>query len=184
MHLLETYALTTGSKIDKCYIHEEEIALPDNEYITLNTYSNRGNSRQYDYWDQIINRLINNPKFKYTIVQTGNADDPKHPNVDTSYLGRTNYHSLAYLMKNSKLHLGIDSFPVHIASHYDIKIVAIYFYYSSTCGPYFSTPSKTRILQPDFSKIKPVFAYNDPYRLINTIDPTLVYQSTIELLEL
>jgi len=185
MHLLESYALTAGCKISKCFIHEEPIELPHKKYITLNTYSNRGNSRQYDHWDQVIDRLLNNVKFnEYTIIQTGNKEDPKHKNVDTTYLGKTNYHSLAYLIKNASLHLGIDSFPVHLASHFDIKIVAIYFYYSSTCGPYFSSADKIRLFEPNFDKAKPIFNYDDPLRLINTINPDDIYEAVGDLLNL
>jgi ADP-heptose:LPS heptosyltransferase len=186
MHILETYALMTGSKINKCFIHEEKIDLPSEKYITFHPYSPRGDSRQYDHWNKVFSLLHDNKSFNYKILQIGQSDDDKYDkyNVDISYLGKTSYYSLAYLMKHSELHFGIDSFPVHIASHYDKKIVAIYFYYSSTCGPYFSSPEKIKILEPDYSNIKPVFQYNDPYHLINTIDPETIYQSVCDLLEI
>ena len=181
MHILETYALLTGAKIDKCFIQEEEIDLPSKKYITFHPYSPKGNSKQYDKWDDIILLLKNNLKFDYEIVQVGEATDQRY-NVNTFYLGKTSYNSLAYLIKNSTLHLGFDSFPVHLASHYDTKIVALYSYYSSTCGPYFSSSNNIRIFEPDFTKIKPTFNVDDPFRLINNIDHTEVYKAVIELL--
>ena len=181
MHILETYALMTGSKIDKCYIEEESIVLPYEQYITFHPYSPKGNSKQYKFWNEVLDLLKADSKFSYRIIQIGEATDEKY-NVDTEYLGKTSYNSLAYLIKGSSLHLGFDSLPIHIASHYDVKIVALYSYYASTCGPYFSSESRVRILEPDFSKIKPVFSYDDPFGSINTINPQTVYESVMSLL--
>lgn len=181
MHILETYALLSGAQIDQCFIQEEEIDLPSKKYITFHPYSPKGNSKQYDKWNKILSLLKNNSKFDYEIVQVGEVTDQRY-DVNTFYLGKTSYNSLAYLIKNSQLHLGFDSFPVHLASHYDIKIVALYSYYATTCGPYFSSSDNIRIFEPDFTNIKPTFSYDDPFRLINTIDYNRVYQAVIELL--
>ena len=183
MHILETYSLISGCKIDKCLIHEESIVLPEKKYITFHPYSPKGNSKQYDHWDSVLDKLYNNKQFDYDIIQIGGSDDHKY-DVNTNYLGQTTYHSLAFLIKHCSLHLGFDSLPIHLASHYDKKIVAIYSYYSSTCGPYFSSSENIKILQPDFSKIKPVFDYNDPFRLINTISSENIYLSICKLLNI
>lgn len=183
MHILETYALLTGCKIDRPFTYEEHIELPSNKYITFHPYSPKGSSKQYKYWNEVIQLLKNNAKFNFDIIQIGGADDLKY-DVDTSYLGRTTYHSLAYLIKHSSLHLGFDSLPVHLASYYDKKIVALYSYYASTCGPYFSSLKNIRVLEPDFNKAKPVFNYDDPLGLINTIDYYKIYRAITELLEL
>ena len=181
MHILETYALLSGAQIDQCFIQEEEIDLPSKKYITFHPYSPKGNSKQYDKWNEILSLLKNNSEFDYEIVQVGEVTDQRY-DVNTFYLGKTSYNSLAYLIKNSQLHLGFDSFPVHLASHYDIKIVALYSYYATTCGPYFSSSDNIRIFEPDFTNTKPTFSYDDPFRLINTIDHNQVYQAIIELL--
>ena len=184
MHILESYALSAGCRIGKCFIHEEPIDLPDIKYITFHPYSDKGNSRKYDYWNEIIDKLQNNKNFSYSIVQTGNENDPTYPGIDTSYLGKTNYHSLAYLINYSSLHLGIDSFPLHLASHFKKKIVALYCHYSTISGPYFSDSKDIKIFQPNFDKIKPVFNYDDPFRLINNIDPCDVYDAVTQLIEI
>jgi len=170
MHILETYALLSGSKINKCFIEEEVIELPKNKYITFHPFSPKGNSRQYDHWNIVIRSLINN-NFEYEIIQIGELSDTKYDHTNTSYLGKTNYHSLAYLIKNASLHLGYDSLPIHLASYYDIPIVGIYAWYAKNCGPYFSSSKKVKILEPDFTKKKPTYGNTDPYRLINNILP-------------
>jgi ADP-heptose:LPS heptosyltransferase len=184
MHILENYALITGCKINKCFIDEEHIELPTNKYITFHPFSPKGSSRQYNKWHIVINSLKQNQNFKYDIIQVGENNDTKYNNVNTEYLGKTNYHSLAFLIKNSSLHLGYDSLPIHFASHYDIPIVAIYPWYSKNCGPYFSSNNKIKIFEPDFSIIKPTYSMEDPNNLINTISPDKIYNAIKDLLEI
>lgn len=182
MHILESYALLSGAKINKCYIQEMPIILPVNNYITFHPFSEKGDSKQYDKWNKIIDLLITNKNFNYEIVQIGTHNPIESYPVNINYLGNMKIWQLAYLIKNSSLHLGYDSLPVHLASHYDIPIVAMYSYYANTCGPYFSSSEKIRIFEPDFSKVKPTYGYNDPYRLINNIEYLDVYNSILELL--
>ena len=180
MHFLETYALVAAAKISKPFIQEEEIDLPKGPYITFHPSHSKGTARQYDYWDKVINNLKES-NISQEIIQVGEVNDSKYE-INTSYLGLTTYNSLAYLIKNAELHLGYDSLPVHLASHYNKKIVALYPHWVESSGPYFSEPKDIRILEPDFSTIKPCYSYNDPYRLLNTINPELIVSSVIELL--
>lgn len=182
MHILESYALLAGAKINKCHIQEMPITLPSNKYITFHPFSEKGDSKQYDKWNYVIDLLVKNEKFNYEIIQIGTSNPKESYEVNINYLGHMKIWQLAYLIKNSSLHLGYDSLPVHLASHYDIPIVAIYSYYANTCGPYFSSPEKIKIFEPDFSKIKPTYGYNDPYRLINNINHIDIYESILKLL--
>lgn len=184
MHILETYALLAGCTSTKSFIHEEEINLPSKPYITFHPHSPKGNHKQYDWWNNVLEMLNDNENFNYEIIQVGATKEDEHYVHNIDYLGSTNFWQLAYLIKHSSLHLGFDSLPVHLASHYDIPIVAIYSYYKSTCRPYFSTEEKVRLLEPDFSYIKPTYGDDDPNRLINNINPNNIYNSVVELLNL
>jgi ADP-heptose:LPS heptosyltransferase len=181
MHLLETYACVAGCKIDKCFIHEEPILLPEKNYITFHGFNPKGSTRQYDKWQIVIDNLINNINFKYHIIQIGCSSDKKYDNVDTSYLGKTNYNSLAFLIKNSSLHLGYDSFPIHLASYYDIKIVGLYSHFANNTGPYFSNKNKIILFEPN-DKNKPIFNEDDPLNRINTIDPSSISEAVLKLI--
>jgi ADP-heptose:LPS heptosyltransferase len=119
----------------------------------------------------------------YDIIQIGGSNDVRYEYANHHYLGKTNYHSLAYLIKNAELHLGFDSLPVHLASHFDRKIVAIYPWYAQNCGPYFSDTNDIVILEPDFSIFKPCFNVADRFDLINTIEVSDIYQAVIGLLK-
>lgn len=181
MHLIEAYATVSGAKIDKCFIHEEPIPLPTQPYITLHSYNPKGSGRQYKYWNLVIDNLKQNLKNNYTIIQIGGKEDTQ-TNADISYLGKTTYNSLAYLIKHSSLHIGFDSLPVHLASHYDIKMVVLYAHYANNTKPYFSTKNNYILLEPDFSKIKPIFAQTDPFDHINSIKPEKIITSALELI--
>lgn len=183
MHILETYALTCGCPISKPFIKEDSsIVLPSTKYITLHSYDPKGTARLYNKWENVISILKNNPNFTYEIVQTGGLLDPKCQGANHDYLGKTSYGSLAFLIKNAQLHLGFDSLPVHLASYYDIKIVALYGYYANMSRPYFSNENNIRIFEPDFSSTKPTFHYNDPYNLIQTIEPSQIANAVFDLL--
>lgn len=184
MHLIEVYATTCGCLIDKCFIDEESIDLPPKKYITFHPHNPKGSCRSYKYWQNVIDKLQTHPGFDYEIIQIGGENDNKYNNVNTSYLGKTTYNSLAFLIKNSTLHLGYDSLPIHIASIYDIKIVGIYAHYAANTGPYFSTKENTILLESDNITIKPFYGEHDPNNKINTIDYNIIYNSITKLLNI
>ena len=182
MHAIETYALVSGAKIGKSFIKEEEIELPKGRYMTFHPHHDKGTARRYGHWEKVVELITyNRPLIK--VLQIGGIDDKKYDGCDTSLLGKTNYHSLAYVIKHSVLHLGYDSLPVHLASHYQKKIVAIYPFWAKSSGPYFSNPDDVHALEPDFTKIKPCYSYDDPHRLINNIKPHLIAGHVITSLD-
>jgi len=186
MHALETYALVSGAKIGDCWIQEEEIQIPEGRYITFHPHHDKGTARKYLYWQRVIS-LITDELEDLEIVQIGEATDQvwqdKLSCINSSLLGKTNYNSLAYVINNSELHLGYDSLAVHLASHFQKKIVAIYPHWAKSSGPYFSKPEDARVMEPDFSTTKPCYAYDDPAQMINTIKPELIANAVIDLLK-
>lgn len=182
MHILETYALISGAKINKCYIKEKIINIPHKNYIVFHPECNKASARQYNRWDEVLQLLINDETIISPIIQIGSILDKKYSMVDTSLLGKTTVNELAYIIKNSTLFVGYDSFPMHLASHYDKKIVSLFSYYSKNSRPYFSSNENTILIEPDFTKHKPSFSYNDRFDLINTISPDIIYYGIKQLL--
>lgn len=180
MHLLETYALLSGAKIDQSFIDIQEYDIPYSEYIVFHADCTKASARQYKYWNSVLDNLKKDG-FTMPIVQIGSLLDHKY-NIDLSLLGKTNVYQLAYVIKNSSLFLGYDSFPMHLASHFQKKIVALFCYPAKNSGPYFSQPSDIIVLEPDFSTVKPSYSYDDPEDLINTIDPNTISSSILKLL--
>ena len=69
MHLVETYALVSGCKISKPFIHLEPIDLPINKYITFHGFSPKGSSKQYNRWPDVLKMLKDDPEFTYDIIE-------------------------------------------------------------------------------------------------------------------
>ena len=183
MHLIETYALNCGLKIEKPHIKIEEIELPSKKYITIHSHCEKGPGRNYRNWNNVILELISNNKVDFETVHIGGLESERLIGCNDKYLGKTNFHQLAYLIKNSELHLGYDSFPVHLASHFSKKMVVLYNSYSQHSYPYWSDPKDIVLLEMDYEEHgKPSYSYGDPLDLMNKIEHTTITNSVLKLL--
>tara|TARA_R110000772_G_scaffold249530_3_gene364034 strand:- start:21114 stop:22295 length:1182 start_codon:yes stop_codon:yes gene_type:complete len=181
-HLIETYSLLSGAKIGKPYIYEKFFPLPFDNYITLHAQGST-QAKQYDYWQEVVNILrpiLDKKEIK--IVQIGDGNDRQL--LGTHFIsGRTCIQNTAYLLQHSKLHVGCDSFPVHIASSYGIPVVALYSScYSSQAGPYWSDPSEARLMDTPKDKIASYSDKEHP-KSINNANPEEIAQKVCELLK-
>lgn len=181
-HLIEEYAKNLGVKIGKPIFPTHYMPIVDDKYITVHV-DNKIDSKFYEFFPEVIELLKNLLKpLGYKIYQIGGGDDPQLPFVDKSFLGFTRKQT-SFIVKNSSLHFGIDSFPVHQASVFDVPIVVLYSHiYPSHANPYWSTSSKVRILEADRGGRKPSYTYHEKPKSINTIKPEEVVKSVCELL--
>jgi hypothetical protein len=179
MHLLETYALSTGSKIGKPFIVKKFFPVKFEKYITVQNSSGMP-SKCYDYFQEVIDFLL--PilnKHGIGIVQIGGQEDAALNNVE-NLQGSTNINQTAYIISNSLLHLGNDSFAVHMASAFNVKNVALYsITLPEIAGPFFNKENSI-CLYPDNQK--PSFNPNESPKRINKIKPQEVVNSCIKLL--
>ena len=184
MHILEQYALNCGLKIGKPYIYEKYFPLPFEKYITFNPFG-KFNSRKYDYWQEVIDLL--NPillKNNIKIVQIGGQNENGYNNC-FHLMGQTNFNQTAFIIKNSLLHFGVDSFPIHMASYYDKKIVALYCnMYSSQSKPYWSNPDNIKLIQADLNNKKPSYLAEENPKTINKIKPEIIANSILDFLNI
>jgi hypothetical protein len=183
-HLIEEYAKSLGVKIGKPVILDHFYPVLDEKYITIHS-DNKIDSKSYEYFPQVI--LLLKPilnKYGYKIYQIGGPQDPPLENADGRFLNLT-YKQSAYLLKKSSLHIGIDSLPIHIASSYDIPIVALYSHiYPSNAYPYWSSSEKIILLESDKKGNKPSFAYQEQPKTIRTIKPEDIANSVLQLLNI
>jgi ADP-heptose:LPS heptosyltransferase len=124
MHLLEQYSLASGVKIKKPYIYEKFFPVTAEKYITFHPSSKP--SKTYDYWQEVINiisPILDSKGIK--IIQLGQEKEKVYSGV-VSLVGFTNINQTAFILRDCLLHFGADSFPTHIASGYNKKIVALY----------------------------------------------------------
>jgi len=183
MHLVETYALSCGAKIDKPLIYEKYFPLPKGKYISFQPFSGAP-SKNYDFWQQVVDILYPILKNKdISILQIG-ARDEKTFNGCLSVVGNTNLGQAAYAVARSELHLGADSFAAHVASAYDKKIVAIYSNnIVNNVKPYWSDEENVSLLEPE-RKNKPNFAMEESPKTINFIKPEAIAESVCKLLNI
>ena len=118
------------------------------------------------------------------IVQVGTKEDKALQNV-VCLNGQTSISQTAYIIKNSLCHVGIDSFPIHIASHYGRKIVGLYSNApAQNSAPYWSEDSDFILLNSDKGGDKPTYAKDEFPKTINTIFPDVIASSVCKLLEI
>ena len=183
MHLVETYALACGAKIDKPYVYETYFPVPQEKYITFQPFS-KLDIKNYDYWQEVVDLLL--PVLReegVKIVQIGTAKE-KLIKGCLGILGHTSINQAAYVIQRGELHFGADSFGVHMASAYGKKIMALYSNNKvENVGPYWSDEKDTVLLEPK-RKGKPNYASHERPKSINTLKPEDITQSICDLLKI
>ncbi len=182
MHLIESYAASCGLKINKPFIYTNFFPLNTQKYISFQPFSKP--SKNYDYWQDVINLI--HPYLKnenIDIVQIGSKDDPKLDKcIHTS--GQTSVPQAAYIIQNSILHFGADSFGAHIASGFDKKILALYANNNiENVSPYWSKKENLILLKPKINK-KPSYSFEEHPKSINTIKPEEIASGILSLLNI
>jgi len=184
MHILEQYALSSGLKIGKPFVYEVFFPIESKKYITLQKEV-KFPSRQYKYWQQVVD-LVNPILFKNNvkIVQIGSKNDKALKGVVYTS-GETSIAQVHYLIRNSQMHVGIDSFAVHIASCLGKKIVALYSNMTpENSGPYWSNTLDCILIQSPRGDAKPSYAVDENPRTINEIKPETIANSILQLLDI
>lgn len=186
MHLIERYALSTGSKIEKPYIYETYFPIPFEKYITFQAQS-KFESKDYHYFQDVLDFIA--PileKEGIHIIQLGTINEKPYKRV-IDMRGQTSFNQLAYVMRGSLLHFGPDSLGVHLASTYNVPVVGLYsIIQGSVAGPYFGDKSKQIIIEAfrNVGNGKPSYSPQENPKSINTIKPELIANSIFKLLNI
>lgn len=181
-HLIEEYAKTLGVKIGKPYLVDHFFPTIHNKYITIHC-DNKIDAKYYEYFPQVLD-LIRDILHKngIAIYQVGGSEDPKL-NTDANYL-ITTYKQSFYLIKNSLLHVGIDSLPVHIASAYGIPTISLYSHiYASHAKPYWNQ-DKATVFESEKNGNKPSYSYSENPKTIRSIKPEWIAQAILDKLNI
>jgi hypothetical protein len=182
MHVLEQYALSCGLKIDEPYIYEKYFPIPYERYVTFNP-SSKFNSLKYAYWQEVIDMV--SPILKKEniyIVQIGDQNEKSYQNC-LSLTGKTNCNQIAYIIKNSTLHFGIETFSIQVASHFKKKIVALYSNrYTAQSKPYWSNSKDIELIQANLNGKKPSHSPEENPKIIDSIKPEEIASKILKLL--
>jgi ADP-heptose:LPS heptosyltransferase/glycosyltransferase involved in cell wall biosynthesis len=152
--LAEEYARYCDVELGDYYIKEDDsvfktIAALGN-YVTIHVGAGKGlwEARNYRDWPEVIHNLkLLFPQIK--IAQVGAEDDMQLPKqyVDVDLRGKTTPAQLSSIVKNARLHVGIDSFPVHLAAAMNTPLVAIYgCSYAGSSGPWVKDKEKAKFI--------------------------------------
>lgn len=168
-HLSEVYAKDLGVRIGEPIFKPHFYPVLEEDYITIHN-DNKVPAKAYDYWEEVIIIVKKiSPEIKF--LQIGSGKEPKIKTVD-KFIPTSSIKQSAYIIKNSIMHVGIDSLPVHIASSLDKPIVAIYSHvYASTCGPIWNTEENHTIIESNRGGNKPSFSAKESPKTINLIKP-------------
>ena len=184
MHLVEQYALACGVKITKPRVETNYFPLPFSDYIVIHPSSGM-EAKNYDYYKDVIELLypyLRNNNIE--IVQLGADADPILPHC-YAINGKTSLGQSFYLLENSKLLLGNDSFSCHVAGGFNKKIVNLYSnLYKDCCGPYWGDPKRQILLQADRGGKKPSFSNKEEKKVVNNINPEEIARSVLSLLNI
>ncbi len=182
MHLVENFALAAGVKIGEPQIEPLYFPTGSEKYVTLHASSGM-ESKNYDYYKDVVATI--SPKLKergIDIIQIGEKSE-KHIPETVNLLGETSLRQAFYILMNSTLHIGNDSFSCHIAARYGVPLVALYGpTYPSTCKPYWGDSEKQSILSPDFSEKKPSFSAKEREKRVNEIFPDVIARHALDYL--
>lgn len=184
MHILEQYSLNCASKIEKPFIREEFFPITFDKYITFHS-PNKFPSREYDYWQEVIDLVqpyLTQENIK--IIQVGTKDEQNYSKC-IRVNGSTNFKQLSYIIRNSLLHFGVDSLPVHLAGAYNKKIVALYSNMNKeNSKPYWGESKNHILIQSDRKNKKPSYSPIENPKTINNIFPNQIASSILNFLNI
>lgn len=181
MHLLETYALSTGSKISKPFINKKYFPLPVNKYITIQNSSGM-NGKCYDYYQEVIDFIhADLEKMGYKIIQIGSKEDKPLKKV-LNLQGQTNINQTAFILDNSSLHIGNDSFAIHMCSAFDVPLIGLYSVSSpEIAGPFWKNDKQICLTPKNW---RPSFNPNESPKKVNEILIEDIVESVRSLLKI
>lgn len=186
MSLLATYSAYLGViPSDPPNLNTQFFPVPFDRYITLHVSDGRIDSKHFSYWTEVVALL--KPvlhHFGIAIIQIGGPQDQIIEGTDAKYLTLT-YAQSAYVQKGAILHLGCDSLPIHTASAFGKKIVALYGHiYFCQSPANWSKLEDVIYLEPDRGANHPPFGPVEYPKMVNTIKVETICQSVCKLLDL
>lgn len=181
MHLLQSFALLSGSKIDRPHTSLEFYPIPFDKYVVVHSGSENP-SRIYDYFNDVVSHCL--PfleKEGIAIVQIGGPNDEA---LENTYDARgTTKRQMQYILKNALALMGNDTCSSHFASALGCKIVVLHScLFPQNSQPYFSKPEDLVVIEADRHGNKPSFSFNENPKFINGIKPEVVAKSLMDLI--
>lgn len=182
-HLNSVYARSLGVKIGYPVFQPHFFPFLEEKYITFHN-SDKCPSKSYSYWPDTIKIL--KPEFEkrgIKIIQIGAKEDKQVDGVDL-FLNGCSIKQSAYILQKARLHLGIDSMPVHAASALGKPTVSLYAHApKELCNPLWNQ-DKAILIESDRGGKKPSFSNHEDPKEIDRIKPEEIAESVFKLLNI
>lgn len=182
MKLLPRYATATGLKIGHQWLLESFYPLPITRYITLHASSGMA-AKNYPLYQEVVAMLAHILNAQgIQIVQLGGKDD-QLINGCVDLRGKTDYHQSAYILRNSLVHCGNDSWLAHRAGAVNVPLVDLFGPTSiENHSPYHCDHDKTVFIESHRWGRLPTFASQEQPMSIALIPPETVANAVLRLL--
>lgn len=184
MHILESFSTSCGLKIDKPYIYEKYYPLNIEKYIILETHDNKYQAKNYDYWQEVVDIITQElKKNDINVLQLCGQNDLKITNAYTCSGFTTGQK--AFLIRNSLLYVGSNSFGLSLASYYNKKIIGLFGnIYANQAKPYWSEEKDMVLLEGFDKNSKPSYQAQEQSKAINNIKPNEIAFGILDKLNL
>lgn len=174
MKLLPLYASASGLEIRRQWLLESFYPLPVTRYITLHASSGM-EAKNYSLYAEVVRliaHILNSQGIQ--IVQLGGKGDPAIPGC-VHLQGKTDYHQSSYILRNSLLCLGNDSWLAHRAGELQRPLITLFGPTTpQNHGAYTFNPEKTSFIEAHRWGRRPTFAKQENPRTIDSIPPEQV----------
>lgn len=184
MKLLERYSTQCSLKIDKPFLYKAPFPILFEKFITIQNSSGM-EAKNYSYYQEVINLIA--PELQKNDINIIQLGDGQTPNLQkcVNLGGKTTIAQTNYILSKALLHAGNDSFIAHLSGHLNIPLVALY---GSTSpknhGPSFGDKDKQILIESHRNGNLPSFASNEQIKSIDLINPELVANAILKLLNL
>jgi hypothetical protein len=123
-------------------------------------------------------------KHGITTVQIGLEKDPTI-NCDIDLRGQTTINQMAYVIKRCDYFIGVDSFPAHLAGHYNKKMLSVYANsYVACVRPYWGNPENQKLIETHRPNgEKPSFSFEENPKTINRLKPDEISKEFCDLVD-
>jgi len=181
MHKLESFALSSGSKIHKPYVYKSYYPILEKDFICISKQSD-SNSRSYDFFNDVLFHIM--PYLKDNEIEVleilENNSTPLFYVKPYSSLNRSQSN---YLISKSKLYFGNLNFNAYISSALSIPCVTpVNNSFVELEAPYWSDESFSILMHN--SKDKPSFDDNEHPKTINDVYPEKVAAKILDHLNI
>ena len=179
MHKLESFALSSCSKIDKPYIYKKFYPITKGRFICISQDSIE-KSKAYDYYDDVLFHI--NPyleKEGISIIEIGGVKNKKL--FHTTQLKGLDFNQYSYILSKCDFYLGNLNLFSSICGHFKKNIFCPSNNdYEESSSPYWKT-KESFIFYPK-SKLKPAFVDSENPKSINKIKPEYIASKILDSL--